>query len=105
MRAPDRALRALLVGVAVGVTAACSGPGAEPAPSATSSLASPSLSSPARPSRAAAVRELQAFLDSWRTDGVVVASRTYLAPDQQVTDSADALVKNGMGDVAKNYTK
>ncbi|MFI6815993.1 hypothetical protein ACIBG7_26545 [Nonomuraea sp. NPDC050328] len=43
-------------------------------------------------SRSAAVRELQAFLDSWRTDGLAIASRSYLVADQQVAGGADALV-------------
>jgi hypothetical protein len=33
---------------------------------------------------------VQAYLDAWRTQGPAVASRAYLAPDQQVGDDADA---------------
>lgn len=34
--------------------------------------------------------ELQAYLDAWRTQGPAVASRAYLATDQQLTDDTDA---------------
>ncbi|MFI6515443.1 hypothetical protein ACIBF1_07780 [Spirillospora sp. NPDC050679] len=56
--------------------------------------------SPITPSLAA--RQLQAFLDSWRRDGMVIASRTYLAADQQAepAEPADVLVLS-KGRVAK----
>lgn len=95
MRTPARILRMSIVGVAVGISVGCSGSAVEPTPStASSSTAGQGIS------RSAAVEELQAFLDSWRTDGIVIASRKYLVADEQVADGADALVLRA-GRVAK----
>lgn len=81
---------------AVPLTLSATGPPAPPptvpgsAPHTTPSQRPTPARSPITPSTAA--RELQAFLDSWRRDGLVTASRTYLVTDEQVTDPADVLV-------------
>lgn len=100
MREPTRILRTSIVAVAVGISVGCSGSAVKPAPSPIPSTASSSTTQTgdATPgagrgiSRSAAVGELQAFLDSWRTDGLVIASRKYLVADEQVAGGADALV-------------
>jgi hypothetical protein len=99
MRTLTHILKALAVVIAVSVTFGCSGSGAQPAPPATSPPAS-SSTTPAggattgagSVTRAAAIRMLQAYLDSWRTDGLAIANRRYLVPDEQVANGADALV-------------
>ncbi|MFB4299141.1 hypothetical protein [Actinomadura sp. NTSP31] len=64
-----------------------------PGPRPTAAVPAERPTTAARPpSRSAAIRELQDFLDSWRKDGYVRASRTYLVPDQQAASDADAPV-------------
>ncbi|MFI6316542.1 hypothetical protein ACIBG8_03435 [Nonomuraea sp. NPDC050556] len=78
-----------IVMVVVGISVGCSGSAVEPSPSPVPSTATGAGQGI---SRSEAVGELQAFLDRWRTDGLVVASREYLVADEQVVDGADALV-------------
>jgi hypothetical protein len=52
------------------------------------------------PSRDAATRALQEFVDSWRADGFAAASRTYLVANQQVDQGGSAPVL-AAGTVAK----
>ncbi|MBO2448052.1 hypothetical protein J4573_13190 [Actinomadura barringtoniae] len=90
---------------AVPLTLSATGPNAPPPPNV--SVSGPVSGSAPRPapsqrptptrssvtlSASSAAKQLQAFLDSWRRNGLVVASRTYLVEDEQVTDKGDALV-------------
>lgn len=103
---PLAVVAAVAACAAVPLTLSATGPHAPP-PTASGSAPQPVLPqrpSPARssltPSPSLAARQLQAFLDSWRRDGMVIASRTYLVTDQQVVDTADVLVLT-KGRVAK----
>lgn len=92
---------------AVPLTLSASGPHAPP-PAVSGSAPQPAplqRPTPARSSitRSGAARELQAYLDSWRRDGLFSASRTYLVADEQATDKADMLVLS-KGRVAKVWS-
>lgn len=62
-----------------------SGGSGPPSTAALSGMGTADASNPVRAAAlAVAARELQAYLDSWRSTGLANASHRYLAPDEQV---------------------